>query len=103
VIQHGWHLFPLTPCPLPRGEGELPADFREYDDSSHGMAHGAWAVASSDWNCSRTMNRGRSQSLREEDTSALTPGPLPQERENRRQSQSQPMVPVGGKFMGRTP
>ena len=29
------------------------------------------------------------------------PGPLPQERGNRRQSQSQPMVPVGGRFMGR--
>jgi hypothetical protein len=27
------------------------------------------------------------------------PGPLPQERENHRQSQSQPMVPVDGRFM----
>jgi hypothetical protein len=65
------------PGPLPRGEGESSADFREYDDSSHRMAHGSWAAACSDGNCSRTMNRGRSQSLREEDTSALTPALSP--------------------------
>jgi len=68
---------PPHPCPLPRGEGESPADFREYDDSSHRLAHGSWAAACSDGNCSRTMNRGRSQSLREEDTSALTPALSP--------------------------
>jgi hypothetical protein len=46
------------------------------------------------------MNRGRSQSLREEDTSNLTPALSLGERENRRQSQSQPMIPVDRRFMG---
>jgi hypothetical protein len=97
MIRHGWHLFPLTPALSP-GERENCRQSQSYsmipaaggatvhgergnhrqtsgncDDSCHRMAHGSWAVACSDGNCSRTMNRRRSQSLREEDTSALTP------------------------------
>jgi hypothetical protein len=58
-------------------EGESWPVAESAGDSSGRRVHGLWAVACSDWNGSRGMNRRRSQSLREEDTSALTPALSP--------------------------